>query len=91
MCGFRLRRRTARAQLGETLFDGFDLGTRGRQRREVGVDRRELLAQRRGFGDERLDDAFVGDGGKLTVEAALPLGDEVGQPRARVRAALRHA
>ena len=38
-----------------------------------------MLAQRRRFRDERLDDAFVGDGCELAFESAVPFGNEVGQ------------
>ena len=46
------------------------------------VDREQLLARARGFGDERLDDAFVGDRGQLALEPAPPFGDEVREPAA---------
>ena len=36
----------------------------------------------RRFGDERLDDAFVGDRRELALEPAAPLGDEVREPAA---------
>ena len=38
-----------------------------------------MLAQRRRFRDERLDDAFVGNGCELAFESAVPFGNEVGQ------------
>ena len=65
----------------------------GGERREVGnldLDERglfptqtfELFAQLRSFGDQRLDDTFVGDRGELALESAPPLGHEVDETAA---------
>ncbi len=59
-----------------------DLDARRRERVEVGVDRRELLAHVRGFGDQRLDDSFVGDRRELAVEAPGPFAHEVDEAAA---------
>ena len=80
--------RRGRRELGDALLGRVDLGARRRERREVGIDRGELLAQRCRFGDERLDDAFVGDRGELALEPAVAFGDEVREAAGRVRAGL---
>ena len=64
----------------------FDLDARRRERVEVGVDRGELRAHVRGFGDQRLDDALVGDRRELAVEARGPVrSTRFTSPRLRSR------
>jgi hypothetical protein len=67
---------------GNTRLGGVDLGAGRREGVEVGVDRGELVAQVRGLVDQRLDDAFVRNGGQLALEPARALGDEVDEPAA---------
>ena len=79
----RERRLVRGAQLGRAHLGRFGVGAAAaRAPRRRASTATQLLTRARRFGDERLDDAFVGDGGELALEPAAPLGDEVGEPAA---------
>ena len=64
-------------QLSGTRLGDFGFAPHRPERLGVGVDRDQLHARPRRFGDQRLDDAFVGDRGQLPLEPAAALGDEI--------------
>ncbi len=82
VCGFGIAERRTADERGNARLGGIDLRPGRREGVEVGVDRRKLLAQLRGFRDQRLDHTFVGDGGELTLESARAFGHEVDEPAA---------
>ena len=74
------RRLVGGTQMRGALFGSGALFGDGFECVEIALGREQLLARTRRFRHERLDHAFVGDGGKLALEPAAPFGHQIGEP-----------